>query len=279
VTRYRALGEFLRSRRARLRPVDVGLPPGPGRRQTPGLRREEVATLAGVSIDYYIRLEQGRDTNPGRAVLDALAAALRMTDDERTHLRLLARNAEGAPDPARPGPAAPRPGLLRLLDSVRPTPGFVLSQASDLLAANPEGLALLTGIDDWPPQRRNLVRYVFRHPDARALFDPWRAMAQDCVAHLRTVEGRDPAEPGLPELVAELRADSTDFDRLWRHYDVRIKSGSRRVFAHPTVGRMELTSEILTAPDGQRFVVFAPEPASPAQDAVTLLSLTVRGGV
>lgn len=267
-----ALGEFLRNRRGRITPADVGLPPGTGRRQTPGLRREELATLAGVSVDYYIRLERGRDTNPGPTVLDALASALRLTDDERAHLHALAGNAAGRPA-RRPRPATSvRPGLRLLLASVRPTPAYVLSPTSDVLAANPEGYRLLAGIEQWPAERRNLIRYVFGHPAARTLFTPWRRMAEDCVAHLRTVAAADPDSSELARLVGEMSGAAEEFAALWRHYDVRVKSGSRRTFQHPGVGRLELTSEILTAPDGQRFVAFQPDPGTPDADAVALLS-------
>ena len=171
MTEPHALGDFLRNRRGRLSPGDVGLPAGLGRRQTPGLRREELAALAGVSVDYYIRLEQGRDSHPGAAVLDALASALRLDDDERTHLHSLAHNATARPPARRPGAATVRPGLLQLLDAVRPTPAYVLGPTSDILAANPEGGHLLAGIDDWPPARRNVVRYVFTHPSAREVYN------------------------------------------------------------------------------------------------------------
>ncbi|MBF6170612.1 MmyB family transcriptional regulator [Nocardia blacklockiae] len=268
----RVLGDFLRARRGRVRPEQVGLPAGTGRRQTPGLRREEVATLAGLSVDYYIRLEQGRDTNPSLAVLDALAAALRLHDDERAHLYNLARAVADRRSRDRPAPAAARPGLVALLESVRPTPAFVLDQVSDLLAANPEGLRLLDGITDWEPRRRNLIRYVFTHPSARTVFEDWPGMARDCVAHLRTVQGADPGSPGLAALTAELCAASADFDDLWAHYEVRTKRGSRRVFRHRAVGRFALTSEILTARDGQRFVAFQAAPG-PDRDAVALLGL------
>ncbi|MGV9679989.1 helix-turn-helix domain-containing protein [Nocardia sp. NPDC003482] len=267
----RVLGNFLRACRGRVSPSEVGLPVGAGRRQTPGLRREEVAALAGVSVDYYVRLEQGRDTNPSLAVLDALAAALRLTEDERGHLLDLAR----AVADRRPGgrqPVAARPGLLTLQESVRPTPGFVLDQVSNLLAANPEGLRLLWGIAAWEPQRRNLIRYVFTHPAARSVFEDWAGMARDCVAHLRTVQGRDPGSPELAALTGELCAASAEFAELWAHYEVRTKRGARRMFAHPAVGRVELTSEILTAPDGQRFVAFQAAPG-PDRDALALLGL------
>lgn len=273
VSERRVLGDFLRARRARVRPEQVGLPSGTGRRQTPGLRREEVASLAGLSVDYYIRLEQGRDTNPSLAVLDALAAALRLDEDECAHLYRLARAVADRRVRARRGPASARAGLVALLESVRPTPSFVLDQLSNLLAANPEGLRLLSGIAEWEPVRRNLVRYVFVHPAARAVFEDWEAMAKDCVAHLRTVQGDDPSSPGLAALTAELCAASGEFEELWAHYDVRTKRGSRRVFRHPAVGRFALTSEILTAPDGQRFVAFQAAPGGPDRDAVALLGL------
>jgi transcriptional regulator with XRE-family HTH domain len=273
------LGEFLRNRRERLRPEQVGLPTGPGRRQTPGLRREELAALAGVSVDYYIRLERGRDTHPSDAVLDALATALRLDDDERAHLRGLGLARPGrlgrppsasAPRAAlAPRPDAARAGLVRLLEWVRPTPAYVLSPTSALLAANQEGLLLLAGIADWPPAERNLIRYVFVHPLARRVFASWPGMAEDCVAHLRNVPADDPP---LIELVTELTQASAEFTRLWRHYDVRVKRGTRRAFNHPSVGPLELTSEILTAVDGQRFVTFQADAGSPSQDALALLA-------
>jgi transcriptional regulator with XRE-family HTH domain len=268
------LGDFLRSRRRRIGPAQVGLPAGIRRRQTPGLRREELAALAGVSVDYYIRLEQGRDTRPSAAVLDALACALRLDDDERTHLHGLASHAAGRPARRRlAGPAILRPGLGHLLEAIRPTPGYVLDPISNVLAANPEGLTLLPGLGSWPPQRRNLVRYVFAHPAAREVFAAWPAMAEDCVAHLRTVQATESGCAQLAALVAELGTASPDFAELWRHYDVRVKSGSRRAFQHPLVGWFELTSEILTAVDGQRFVVFQAPPGGPDHDALQLLSL------
>jgi transcriptional regulator with XRE-family HTH domain len=262
-----SLGEFLRNRRGRLRPEQVGLPAGTSRRQTPGLRREELAAVAGVSVDYYTRLEQGRDTHPSEAVLDALADALRLDEDERAYLHSMARR----PPSHANRPDAARPGLVQLLERVRPTPAYVLSPTSTLLAANREGLLLLAGIEDWPPADRNLIRYVFTHPAARRVFGSWTGMAEDCVAHLRTVPADDPQ---LGALVAELSAASADFARLWRHYDVRVKRGSRRTFHHPAVGRLELTSEILTAAGGQRFVTFQADPGTPDEDALTLLALS-----
>ncbi|GAA2610451.1 transcriptional regulator [Paractinoplanes durhamensis] len=224
--------------------------------------------MAGVSVDYYIRLEQGRDSHPSAGVLDALAGALRLDDDEREHLHRLAGGRRG---PARPAPEVARAGLRQLLDTVRPAPGFVLTPGSDILAENPEGLALLDGLADWPRGRRNIVRYIFRHPGARTVVVSWRRMAQDCVAHLRTVPPEQTAA-----LVEELVAVSSDFADLWAHYDVRIKSGTQRAFQHPAVGRLELNSEVLTVADGQRLVIFQAVPGSPSADALALLSLAGR---
>lgn len=210
-------------------------------------------------------------------MLDALATALMLTEDERAHLHTVARHAASAGStPVRPSPAV-RPGLRQLLDTVRPTPAHVLSPTSDILAANPEGLHLLTGIDAWPEPRRNLIRYVFTHPRAQDLFGSWRLMAQDCVAHLRTVEAADPDSPALAALVAELAPVSVEFADLWRTYDVRVKRGARRKFQHPAVGRVELESDILTSADGQRFVVFQARPGSADHDALTLLAMTATG--
>jgi transcriptional regulator with XRE-family HTH domain len=271
-----SLGEFLRGRRARIGPGDVGLPVGATRRQTPGLRREELAALAGVSVDYYTRLEQGRDTNPGIGVLDALATALRLDDDERAHLFALAA---GRTLTRRPARVSIRPGLRHLLDALRPAPAYLLNPVSDVLAANPEGLLLLPGLGDRPPARRNIVRYVFTHPEARRVFTDWQQMAEDCVAQLRTVAAIEPGPPGLTALLAELSSDSDDFARLWAHYDVRVKRGARRTFQHPKVGRVTLTSEVLSTVDGLRVAVFQAAPGSADHDALTLLAMatgTVR---
>ncbi|MGF6888337.1 transcriptional regulator with XRE-family HTH domain [Nocardia sp. GAS34] len=274
----RVLGDFLRARRARLNPEHLGLPRGAGRRQTPGLRREEVATLAGLSVDYYIRLEQGRDTNPSLAVLDALASALRLDEDERAHLYDLAR----AVMSRRPAPASvrqePRPGLLLLLESVRPTPALILDQPSNVLAANTEALRLFDGMADYPAPERNLVRYVFTHPAARSTWVDWEGVTRDCVAHLRTVQGREPDSPALAAVVSQLCRESPEFADLWAHYDVKTKRGAMRKLHHPAVGRFTLTSEILTAPDGQRFVAFQAALGTPDHDALTLLGM-VGGGV
>ncbi len=228
-------------------------------------------------MDYYTRLEQGRDTNPSPAVLDALARGLRLDEDERMHLYDLAR-AVAVRRAIRDVPRqAPRPGMLLLLESVRPTPGLILDQASNVLATNPEALRLLEGLADFAAAERNLVRYVFTHPAARWVFEDRDAMTGDCVAHLRTVQGREPDSPSLHAVVSGLCFESAEFAHLWAHYDVRTKRGATRVFRHRGVGRLALTSEILTAPDGQRFVVFQAAPGSPDHDAMTLLGMVDDG--
>ena len=199
------LGDFLRARRARLRPRDVGLPPGPGTRRTPGLRREEIAALAGLSIDYYIRLEQGKESNPGGPILDGLARALRLNEEEHAHLYALASHAAGrtARGTSRASRVV-RPGIRQLLETVRPCPAYVLTRTSDLLAANPEALTLLVGLTDWPPDRRNTIRYTFLHPAARELFADWDHAAETTTAHLRSLAADAPDDPDVSALIAEL---------------------------------------------------------------------------
>src|SRR5580692_11020593 len=192
-TEQTELGRFLRIRRGGVRPADVGLPAGTGVRRTPGLRREELAALAGVSIDYYTRLERGKETRPSPAVVDALARALRLDEEEHEYLRALAAQA------ARRAPEPPPPPSR----TVRPNPAYVLSRTNDVLAANPGGLHLMPGLAGWPARQRNTIRYTFLHPTAHDLWPGWEAKARGCVAHLRAVAGRDPDAPDLAAIVGE----------------------------------------------------------------------------
>jgi transcriptional regulator with XRE-family HTH domain len=275
------LGEFLRARRARVGPADVGLPDGTGLRRTPGLRREELAALAGVSIDYCIRLEQGREANPSPAVLDALARALLLDEEERTHLHALARQpvyvGQEADRPARPQPAegadAVQPGIRQLLGTLRPCPAYVLNQISDVLAANPEALALFHGLADWPSPRRNTARYTFLHPAARELFVDWAHSAATTAANLHAVAAANPEVPGLAELVDELTERSPEFARLWQRYDVRRRRGEPKTFRHPRVGTITLTYEVLQFGDGQRLSVYQAAPGSTDEHALELLAM------
>jgi transcriptional regulator with XRE-family HTH domain len=267
------LGEFLRARRARLSPADVGLPSGLGPRRTPGLRREELAAVAGLSIDYYIRLEQGKETNPSGPILDGLARALRLNDEEQSHLYALANQVAGRSARSRSGSSVVRPGVRQLLETLRPYPAYVLSRTSDILAANPEVLVLFDGLAEWPAERRNTIRYLFLHPAARELFPDWDKEAVHVTAHLRALEADYPGDPALRALIAELRAGSRDFGRLWQQHEVRHKRGERKPFRHPRVGEFTLTSEILYLEDGQRMTVYQAKPGTRDHDAMTLLSM------
>jgi transcriptional regulator with XRE-family HTH domain len=273
------LGDFLRARRARLRPGDVGLPPGTGTRRTPGLRREEIAALAGLSIDYYIRLEQGKESNPGGPILDGLAHALRLNEEEHAHLYALANHASGrTARGSRRVNRMVRPGVRQLLETVRPCPAYVLTRTSDLLAANPEALTLLTGLADWPPKRRNTIRYTFLHPAARELFADWEHAAETTAAHLRSLAADTPDDPDVSALIAELLDGSPQFARIWQRHDVHRRRGEAKQFRHPQVGEVTLTNEALYLADGQRISVYQAEPGSRDHDALTLLSMIASGG-
>jgi transcriptional regulator with XRE-family HTH domain len=268
------LGEFLRARRARVRPPDVGFPPGAGLRRTPGLRREELAALAGLSIDYYIRLEQGKETNPSTAILDGLARALHLTEEEHEHLYTLASHAARRTWPPSPHTVREvRAGLRLLLETVRPCPAYVQNRVNDILAANPEGLALFAGIEEWPVHRRNTIRYMFCHPTARTLYPDWEATALATVANLRARSVAAPASPDLAALVQEVSASSAEFARLWRRYDLRYRRSEAKAFHHPEVGGLTLGFETLNLDDGLRLSILQAEPGTADHDALKLLAL------
>ncbi|WP_447038089.1 helix-turn-helix transcriptional regulator [Streptomyces sp. DSM 118878] len=265
------LGRYLRARRARVTPAEAGLPAGTGLRRTPGLRREELATLAGVSVDYYTRLERGRETNPSPAVIDALARALRLTGDGHERLHELAELASGRltePHPTADGTV--RASTLRMLEALAPLPAYVVSRHSGMLAANAPGKALLPGLWDWPAERRNLTRYLFLHPVGRVLYQPWEATVAVSVAHLRAVGGTDPDSPQLTSLVGELLLKTPEFGRIWERYDVCERGGGTKSFDHPKVGAMTLTYEVMTLArtGGQRMVVYQAKPGTPDEKAM-----------
>ncbi|RSN01931.1 transcriptional regulator [Nonomuraea sp. WAC 01424] len=233
------LGQFLRSRRARIHPEEAGLPAS-GRRRVAGLRREEVALLAGVSVDYYIRLEQERVQNVSDAVLDAVARVLRMDDTERAHLRDLLRPVRHAGTPVL------RPGLSRLLDLADGAPAFVLGPRMDVLAWN--ALAdRVTGFAGLPDDRRNQLVQVFLAPHTRTLYRDWAEVAAETVAYLRLYAGRHPGDPLLPALVAELSA-SPDFVRLWEEHGVAEKTYGSKRLRHPELGELDFAYETLAVP-------------------------------
>ncbi len=272
------LGAFLRARRARVRPADVGLPAGVGMRRTPGLRREELAALAGVSIDYYTRVEQGKETNPSSGVLEALAGALLLDQDAHAHLYALANQAAHRAPPAEPRGRSVRPEIKMLLETLRPSPAYVLSPTSDLLATNPEALLLFDGLADWPSERRNTIRYVFLHSAARELFADWRHAATTGVANLRVALARAGSDASdITALVKELGAESREFARLWERYDVHPRSSEPKTFHHPAVGTLSLQHEVLHLSDeGQRLSIYQAPPDTPDYQALTLLSLAAR---
>jgi transcriptional regulator with XRE-family HTH domain len=270
------LGRFLRARRTQTSPEQVGLPIGTGRRRTPGLRREELATLAGISIDYYVRLERGRETRPSPAVLDALARALHLDEREHQHLRELAvRAARYAPERPPPPSRTVRPHLKLLLEALRPNPAYIVSRSMDVLAWNPGGLAIYAGLDEWPATQRNLARYLFLHPAARDLFPDWDAQVRSCVARLRAQAGIAPDAPDLTSLVGELLVKSPDFAKLWDRYEVTGRKPARKTFHHPLVGTLTLTPQSmdLEGTPGQRLGVYVAEPGTPDHDAMLLLDM------
>ncbi|HWH96265.1 MAG TPA: helix-turn-helix transcriptional regulator [Baekduia sp.] len=266
------IGRFLRARRELVRPEEVGIPNVSSltRRRVPGLRREELAMLAGVSADYYVRLEQGRDQHPSEQVVDALARALRLDDDATAHLHELARP---APQRRRRAPNRPervRPGLLALMDSWPQSPAFVLGRRMDILAANAMALALNPAC----AVGSNMVRSVFLDPEVQALHPNFEKTAADMVASLRASVGPDLDDPQLHELVGELSLKSETFRRLWARHDVRTKSHGTKQMHHPLVGELELHYESLSVngSEGQLLIVYHAEPASPSARSLALLS-------
>lgn len=274
------LGRFLRARRAGVQPEDAGLPKATGARRTPGLRREELATLAGVSIDYYTRLERGKEARPSPAVVDSLARALLLNEEERDFLRALAAEASRTGShndakPSRPPSRTVRQSARQLLETLRPCPAYLLSRTSQMLAANPGGVRILPGIEDWPAQQRNTIRYTFLHPAARDLWVDWEQKARVCAAQLRAVAGSHPDAPDLAALVGELIVKSPDFNRLWARYEVGKAGYGEKTLRHPAVGTMALNHEVLelVGTDGQRIVVYLATPGTPDYDAMTLLDM------
>ncbi|GAA1970598.1 helix-turn-helix transcriptional regulator [Kitasatospora viridis] len=261
-----ALGEFLRSRRARIQPEEVGLP-AYGRRRVPGLRREEVAMLAGVSVDYYVRLEQGRGAGVSEAVLDAVARVLRLDPVEHDHLRLLVHPPR--PDAA-PGQTV-RPGIRLLMDRMAEVPVFVLGRRMDVLAWN--GLAdAVVGFGAM--ERCNAAWHTFCAPSAREFYPQWAAVAAETVGYLRLDAGRHPGDPELAELVAELSARSPEFREMWADHQVREKTWGRKLFHHSVVGELELGYETLQLPGDpdQLLVAYTVEPGSATEQRLALLA-------
>ncbi|QDQ12221.1 helix-turn-helix transcriptional regulator [Streptomyces spectabilis] len=270
------LASFLKSRRARLRPEDLGVRPFSGRRRVPGLRREELAELAGVSVDYYTRLEQGRTQNVSDGVLDAVARVLRLDAAERAHLGNLVRALRGAAGSGRAaGPEPVREGVRILLSALGDVPAYVVGPRLDVLAANAQGRALFADFDALPAARRNVAWQLFLDPGARELYADWEEAARDTVVALRLDLGRYACDDRLCTLLGELSVRSEDFRRLWAEHQVRESSHGTWRLTHPLAGELVLHREALRLPDApeQTLVTFAAEPGSASADALVLLSL------
>lgn len=263
------LADFLRRRREAIRPADVGVTDGP-RRRTAGLRREEVAMLAGMSVDYVVRLEQGRSSQPSTQLLVALARALRLSDDERDHLFHLA----GHRPPPADGPALlARAGLVRMLDLLGDTPALVMSDLGEVLAQNRASLLLMSDLTGFSGDRRYIVYRWFTERAARAVgpAEEEEYYARRLVADLRAVAGRRTGDPTVAELVERLRAASAHFRRLWAEHEVAVRRADRKTFLHPRVGRVLMDCETLVTPDRrQQLLVLTPADAE-ARERLELL--------
>lgn len=261
------LGEYLRARRERIRPDEVGLPTGE-RRRVPGLRREEVALLAGISAEYYLRLEQGRDQHPSDQVLDSIARALRLDTDAETYLHELARPVR----PARRKTAKPErvgAGVQGLIDNWTTTPALVHGRYMTTLAANPMAVAL----SPFFAPGVNTLRAAFLEPAMREFYRDWDAMTAKAVAYLRSVIGGAVDDPKLAELVGELSLRSDRFRTLWARQDVRQKTSGTTLLLHPQVGPLDLQYEKLALPGtGQMLVTYHAERDSPSYERLQLLS-------
>lgn len=266
------ISDFLRSRRARVHPQDAGVPDDGRARRVPGLRRDEVARLANMSVEYYTRLEQGRAGNPSPEVLDALAEALRLDASEREHLKDLA----GRRAPRRRGPLAAqrvRPGLLLTLQSLESVPAFIIGRRMDVLAVNRLAKAVITDFDALPAKRRNLARWYLLDPEARERVVDWETVARDSVAVLRFDAGRHPDDRQLADLVGELTLGCPEFSGWWNDHQVLRRTHGRKAYRHPVAGEIEFAYESLEFPDDpdQTLCVYNVEPDSPSAQALRLL--------
>lgn len=261
-----SLAGFLRTRRSRVHPTAVGIPTDRHRR-VQGLRREEVAHLSGVSVDYYVRLEQGRATQPSDQVLDALARVLGLDETEREHLYRLARQRRHR---ARTPGGRVRPELLRILDLMADAPALIMNHRLDVLAGN-RLARLLYGL---PMPGLNTARHIFLEEDERGLYADWEACTLNVVGHLRLAAGKYPEEPRLTSLIGELAMGSERFRSLWARADVRARTHGRRTYRHPLVGLLELHQESLMPPDesGVELLILSAAPGSPSEDGLRLLA-------
>jgi transcriptional regulator with XRE-family HTH domain len=253
------------------RPQDAGLPDFGGQRRVPGLRREELAQLAGISVDYYVRLEQGRNQHVSDTVLGAVARALQLSADELAHLRNLAKPPRNRPQVTKRQRV--RPGLQRLLDTVE-GPAYVVGRQVDILAWNDLGRAVFLDFAALEPEDRNWVRLVFLDDGVRELFSDLPGKARDVVAYLRMDAGRHPDDARLAALVGELSVKSVEFRKLWAGQQVRDKTHGHYVLRHPLVGELDLAYETLRLPDDpdQALIAYTAEACSPSEANLRLLA-------
>jgi transcriptional regulator with XRE-family HTH domain len=267
--------EFLTSRRAKITPERAGLPAYGTNRRVKGLRREEVAMLAGISVEYYTRLERGNAGGVSEDVLEGVARALQLDEAERAHLFDLVRaaNATSGATRRRPAQERVRPTVQRLLDSIT-APAYVRNGRLDLLAANPLGHALYAPVFEDTTGAPNTARFIFLNPRASGFFHDWELIANDAVAILRAEAGRDPYDRRLSDLIGELSTRSDEFRGRWAAHNVKFHRTGTKQLHHPIVGNLTLTYEALelTADRGQRILVYTAEPESPSDDALKLLA-------
>lgn len=277
------LGEFLRACRARITAEELGLPTS-GHRRVPGLRREELASLAGVSVDYIVRLEQGRVKSASPAILTALARALELRPDEEEYLLRCAAPAAGSGGAARPA-ATRRPQVSQatqlLLDSMVNVPALVLGRRMDILAWNSLSAALFTDYSRLPAKRRNHIWLTFLDPEVRGLYADWKKVAQECVTYLRMDAVRYPDDPELARLVGELSLKDPDFRTWWSDHRVRTQRPGRKDFVHSIAGELSLDFQVLDlrGATDQSLLVYTAEPQSPSEQALTFLSGWAATGI
>jgi transcriptional regulator with XRE-family HTH domain len=268
--------DFLASRRARITPQQAGLPVYGSHRRVLGLRREEVAMLAGVSSDYYTRLERGNLKGVSDGILEAIGNALQLDEAERLHLFDLARTAGTTPARARRSTPRPRvrPSLSAMLDAMTGAPAVVRNDRLDILATNPLGRALYAPLYRDPVRPANHARFAFLDPGAKDFWIDWERAADDTVGILRAQAGRNPYDKGLTDLVGELSTRSEEFRARWAAHDVRLHRTGNKLINHPVVGRLELMYDTLELPadPGLTLLVYTAEPDSPTADALTLLA-------
>ncbi|WP_269937059.1 helix-turn-helix transcriptional regulator [Arthrobacter sp. HY1533] len=266
--------EFLTSRRARLTPDQAGLPAYGGNRRVKGLRREEVSLLAGVSIDYYVRMERGNLAGVSESVLEAVARALQLDEAEHGHLFALAQKSSGkAPARRRPAPLKVRANLQEILDAMPGIPAWIRNARHDFLAGNEMARALYSPLLASPGQPPNTARFVYLDPDSKTFFGDWDRAADDLAAMLRQEAGRNPQDKALAELAGELSTRSEDFRRRWAAHNVRFHRTGAKKLHHPVVGDLELNFEAMEFPSdpGLTLIVYTAAAGSPSADALKLL--------